>query len=135
MCQNYLGENSRVYVVRNCQQLESKNEELFIAVFRGQFSVVAKGIEKSTDQYVVAKLLEVNSDTEEAVSREFDNLRSLRHERVVTLLAALRPAPSIAVLVMEKLQGADILTYFTSRHEYSEQMVATVVTQVRENRK
>lgn len=98
---------------------------------RGRFSVVAKGIERSTDQYVVAKLLEVSNETEDAVAREFENIRSLRHERVVSLLAAIRPAPNIAVLVMEKLQGADILTYFTSRHEYSEQMVATVITQVR----
>lgn len=92
--------------------------------------MVVKGIERSTDQYVVAKLMEVNASTEEAVAREFDNLRSLQHERVVLLLAALRPAPSVAVLVMEKLQGADILSYFTSRHEYTEQMVATVITQV-----
>lgn len=33
-------------------------------------------------------------------------------------------------MVQEKLQGADILTYFSSRHEYTEQMVATVITQV-----
>lgn len=33
---------------------------------------------------------------------------------------------------MEKLQGADVLTYLTSRHTYTEQMVATIVTQVRE---
>jgi len=37
---------------------------------------------------------------------------------------------AVAVLVQEKLQGADILTYFSSRHEYTEQMVATVITQV-----
>lgn len=92
--------------------------------------MVIKGVDRSTDQYVVAKLLEVSAQTEEAVAREFDNLRRLQHERIVTLLAALRPAPSVAVLVMEKLQGADILSYFTSRHEYTEQMVATVVTQV-----
>jgi len=89
-----------------------------------------KGIEKTTDRYVVAKLMELNENTEQAVSREIDNLRRLQHERVVTLLAALRPTSSVAVLVMEKLQGANILTYFTSRHEYTEQMVATAVTQV-----
>ena len=35
------------------------------------------------------------------------------------------------VLILEKLQGLDILTYFQLRHEYNENMVATVVTQVR----
>lgn len=31
---------------------------------------------------------------------------------------------------MEKLQGADVVTFLASRHEYTEQMVATIVTQV-----
>lgn len=37
---------------------------------------------------------------------------------------------SIAIFIMEKLQGADILAYLTSRETYSEQMVVTVITQV-----
>lgn len=35
-----------------------------------------------------------------------------------------------AVLIFEKLQGADVLTYLSSRHEYTEQMVATIIQQV-----
>lgn len=31
---------------------------------------------------------------------------------------------------MEKLQGADVLTYLASRHEYTEQTVATIVSQI-----
>ena len=34
------------------------------------------------------------------------------------------------VLVMEKLLGQDVLSFFQSQHNYSEEMVATVVTQV-----
>lgn len=78
----------------------------------------------------MAKVLEVNAETEEAVTKEYENFRSLRHERIVTLLAALRPAPNLAIFVMEKLQGADILTYFSCRQEYNEQMVASVIIQV-----
>ncbi|PNF42105.1 Obscurin [Cryptotermes secundus] len=98
---------------------------------RGRFSVVVKGIEKASDRVIVAKLLELRPETEAKVTREFEALRSFRHERIATLLAAYKPPGSaVAVLVQEKLQGADILTYFSSRHEYTEQMVATVITQI-----
>ncbi|XP_075215545.1 obscurin isoform X4 [Lycorma delicatula] len=100
-------------------------------IHRGQFSVVVKGIKKSNEEVVVGKLLEWQSDTEEQVNQEFEALRSLRHERIASLLEAFRPSGSnIAVFIEEKLQGADILTYLSSRHEYTEQMVATVITQI-----
>lgn len=41
----------------------------------------------------------------------------------------LENAP-VAVFIQEKLQGADILTYLSTKEEYSEQTVATIVTQV-----
>ena len=31
---------------------------------------------------------------------------------------------------MEKLQGMDVLTFLSQRHEYTEQMVASIITQV-----
>ncbi|XP_061508158.1 obscurin isoform X8 [Anopheles gambiae] len=99
---------------------------------RGRFSIVVKGLEKATDKIVVAKIFELGDErSAEAVEREFDVLRTLRHERIGALLAAFRPKnTSIAALVMEKLQGADVLTYLSSRSEYSEQIVATIVNQV-----
>ncbi|XP_063238451.1 obscurin isoform X6 [Bacillus rossius redtenbacheri] len=98
---------------------------------RGRFSAVVKGIERATDKVVVAKVLELGPGTEARVAREFEALRSLRHERLAALEAAFKPpGAGVAVLVQEKLQGADVLTYLSSRHEYSEDVVATVVTQV-----
>ncbi|XP_050073153.1 obscurin isoform X1 [Anopheles maculipalpis] len=99
---------------------------------RGRFSIVVKGLEKATDKIVVAKIFELGDErAAEAVEREFDVLRTLRHERIASLLAAFRPKnTSIAALVLEKLQGADVLTYLSSRSEYSEQIVATIVNQV-----
>jgi len=41
----------------------------------------------------------------------------------------LENAP-VAVLIQEKLQGADILTYLSTKEQYSEQTVAIIVTQV-----
>ncbi|XP_046622217.1 obscurin isoform X9 [Neodiprion virginianus] len=98
---------------------------------RGQFSVVVKGVEKSSDRVIVAKILEIRPETEAQVANEYETLRSLRHERIAVLEAAYKaPGASVAVLIQEKLQGADVLTYLSSRHEYTENCVATIVTQI-----
>lgn len=58
-------------------------------------------------------------------------LSLMRHERICGLIAAYRKPDSLAAaLVLEKLQGADMLTYLSSKIEYTEQTVATIVTQV-----
>ncbi|KAG5678438.1 hypothetical protein PVAND_008111 [Polypedilum vanderplanki] len=99
-------------------------------ISRGRFSVVVKGVEKQTDSVVVAKIFELTADSSSQIQKEFENLRTLRHERIAYLIAAYKPQGSpIAVLIQEKLQGADILTYLGSRHEYTEQTVATIITQ------
>ncbi|KAE9543197.1 hypothetical protein AGLY_003108 [Aphis glycines] len=100
-------------------------------IARGRFSVVLKGINTSNDSIVVAKLLEITPDTESRVTHEFNVLKSLKHERIAYLVEAfkLENAP-VAVFIQEKLQGADILTYLSTKENYSEQTVATIVTQV-----
>ncbi|KAL4713897.1 hypothetical protein ACJJTC_015551 [Scirpophaga incertulas] len=100
-------------------------------LWRGKFSIVVKGVDKRTDEVVVSKILEIKPETEVQIQREFECLRRLRHERISNLLAAYQaPGSPVAALILEKLQGADILTYLSSRHEYSEQTVATVVSQI-----
>lgn len=100
-------------------------------ISRGRFSVVVKGVEKQTDNVVVAKIFDSSSETSSQIEKEFENLRTLRHEKIASLIAAFKPQGSpIAVLVQEKLQGADVLTYLGSRHEYSEQIVATIISQI-----
>lgn len=100
-------------------------------IARGRFSVVVKGVEKQTDSVVVAKIFEYTAETSSQIQKEFENLRTLRHEKIASLIAAFKPQGSpIAVLVLEKLQGADVLTYLGSRHEYSEQIVAAIICQV-----
>jgi hypothetical protein len=100
-------------------------------ISRGRFSVVVKGVEKQTDSVVVAKIFELTADTTNNIEREFEALRTLRHERIAYMIGAFKPVGQpIAILIQEKLQGADVLTYLGSRHEYSEQTVATILTQV-----
>ncbi|GBP12338.1 Obscurin [Eumeta japonica] len=100
-------------------------------LWRGKFSIVVKGIDKANDTVVVAKILENRPNTEEQIKREFNCLKRLRHERISNLFAAYQaPGSPVACFILEKLQGADILTYLSSRHDYTEQMVATIVTQI-----
>ena len=100
-------------------------------IYRGRFSLVAKGIERAADRIVAAKIFELRPDTEAQVDAEFEALRSLRHERIALLEAAFRPEGSpVAAIILEKLQGADVLTYLASRHEYTESCVANVIAQV-----
>lgn len=100
-------------------------------LWRGKFSVIVKGVDKSNDNVVVSKILENRPETEVLIKREFECIRRLRHERISNLLAAYQaPGSPVAALILEKLQGADILTYLSSRHDYTEQMVATIVTQM-----
>ncbi|XP_061708255.1 obscurin isoform X2 [Cydia pomonella] len=100
-------------------------------LWRGKFSIVVKGVDKRNDSVVVSKILEYKPETEVLIKREFECLRRLRHERISNLIAAYQaPGSPVAAFIMEKLQGADILTYLSSRHDYSEQMVATIVTQI-----
>lgn len=100
-------------------------------ISRGRYSVVVKGVEKQTDSVVVGKIFEFTSETSSQIQKEFENLRTLRHEKIAYLIAAFKPQGSpIAVLIQEKLQGADVLTYLGSRHEYSEQIVAVIISQI-----
>ncbi|XP_047985115.1 obscurin isoform X1 [Leguminivora glycinivorella] len=100
-------------------------------LWRGKFSIVVKGVDKRNDSVVVSKILENKPETEVQIKREFECLRRLRHERISNLIAAYQaPGSPVSAFIMEKLQGADILTYLSSRHDYSEQMVATIVTQI-----
>ncbi|XP_066901444.1 obscurin isoform X2 [Halyomorpha halys] len=100
-------------------------------ITRGRFSIVVKGIDKTNDQMTVAKFLDNCESSKEKVALEFEALRTLRHERIATLLEAYMPLDDpYCVFILEKLQGADVVTFLASRHEYTEQMVATIVTQI-----
>ncbi|CAH1967610.1 unnamed protein product [Acanthoscelides obtectus] len=105
-----------------------ENFNFISEIHRGRFSIALKAVDRRDDKVVVAKVLEYSKRKEE-VEGEFAALRSLRHERIACLLEAHR-AQDTAVFILEKLQGADILTYLASRHEYNEQMVATIISQV-----
>ncbi|XP_060519331.1 obscurin isoform X9 [Cylas formicarius] len=99
-------------------------------IARGRFSTVLKAVDKKDDAVVVAKVLDMSDQKQkDEVEGEFAALRSLRHERIAGLLGAYHSGDK-AVFILEKLQGADVLTYLASKHEYSEQTVASIVSQI-----
>lgn len=100
-------------------------------ISKGQFSTVLKAIDKRSDRVVVAKIFDLGPNRIDDVEGEFAALRSLRHERIASLVAAYKnTANQLSVFILEKLQGADVLTYLSNKHEYNEQTVATIVSQV-----
>ncbi|XP_067131065.1 obscurin-like isoform X2 [Centruroides vittatus] len=98
-------------------------------VARGRFSITVKVWVKQKNTTLIAKVLQKTPQTESSILHEFDILRSLKHERIVSLEMA-STNPTATIFIMEKLSGMDILTYFSCRHQYTEEMVAKVVTQV-----
>lgn len=106
-----------------------ENYNIISEISRGQFSTVLKAVNKQDDTVVIAKVLDISGDRMAEVDGEFAALRSLRHERIGGLLSAYK-MDNLACFVLEKLQGADVLTYLASKHEYTEQTVATIVSQM-----
>lgn len=100
-------------------------------IARGKYSIVVKAIDRLKNCNVVAKIFDYNDDTSRIVEQEFETLRTLRHERIVSLLTGIKPDNAqIAIMIMEKLQGANVLTYLSSRTQYTEQVVASIIIQV-----
>ena len=84
---------------------------------------------RSDDHRLFALKVLANNNREEQVRVELDLLKSLRHVRLATLHESYQ-LPDATVLVMELLSGVDILTFLGNRNEYSEQLVAVLITQV-----
>uniref|UniRef100_A0A336KYA7 CSON000839 protein n=1 Tax=Culicoides sonorensis TaxID=179676 RepID=A0A336KYA7_CULSO len=91
-------------------------------IARGKFSIVVKAIDRVKNTNVVAKIFDYTDDTSRIIEQEFETLRTLRHERIVSLITGIKPNnSSIAIMIMEKLQGANILTYLSTPEVLNEE--------------
>jgi len=98
----------------------------FIAeIARGRFSLVAKCAHKVHNKMFAAKIV----TKDDSSAQELAVLRTLCHERIVAL-HQIYACDDLYVFIMEKLQGMDVLTFLSQRHEYTEQMVASIITQI-----
>ncbi|UYV74146.1 SPEG [Cordylochernes scorpioides] len=96
-------------------------------VSRGRHSLVATVWSKKLNTTLVAKVIQRKSSDGEL--EEYETLRSLRHERIATLLTA-SAHPGALILAMERLSGLDVLTFLSSHVQYSEQSVSHILAQV-----
>lgn len=93
------------------------------------------------------------TEADDAAKREFKNLKTLRHEKIVSFnrkgIEIFRPYPEVILhhfcqinlvdgfetskmllLKFDTLPGTDVITYLAEKSTYSEQMVADIATQV-----
>merc|ERR1739844_881614 len=75
------------------------------------------------------KPLKIKSEGNEAAMREFKNLKTLRHEKMVSLMDAYE-TDKYALLQFAPLPTTDVLGYIAERPSYTEQMVCEIACQV-----
>ncbi|KAH9362115.1 hypothetical protein HPB48_002093 [Haemaphysalis longicornis] len=95
----------------------------------GRFGAVVSGTSKKLGCSLALKVVLTDTEPESYGHREYEVLKSLRHERIICLKTA-SVHDDVVVLGLEKLCGMDVLTYLTMRHQYNEDMVARIIKQV-----
>ncbi|XP_065300526.1 obscurin isoform X6 [Dermacentor albipictus] len=95
----------------------------------GRFGAVVSGTSKKLSGSLALKVVLTNTEPETSAHREYEVLKSLRHERVICLKTA-SVHDEVVVLGLEKLCGMDVLTFLSMRHTYNEDMVAHIIKQV-----
>lgn len=96
---------------------------------RGRFSVVLNVWVQESNTSSIAKVIQKSKEADGR--QEYEIMKSLSHERIVSLLSASYHVDK-TVLIMEKLSGVDIMSYLALRHDYNEELVVTMIKQVLE---
>lgn len=76
-----------------------------------------------------AKIFPYTSGLKHEALAEYENMRRLRHDRIVHLHEAFLTSNNM-VLVLEKIEGGELLKYLCWREDYTEELVAQIVRQV-----
>merc|ERR1719464_1824808 len=97
-------------------------------IAKGRFAVTAN-VNKDGKVYSVKAFDKNNSEGNEAAMREFKNLKTLRHEKMVSLMDAYE-TDKYALLQFAPLPTTDVLGYIAERPSYTEQMVCEIACQV-----
>ncbi|XP_054712056.1 obscurin-like isoform X2 [Uloborus diversus] len=96
---------------------------------RGRFSVVLNVWVKETNERSMAKVIQSTDKIDG--KQEYEILKSLCHEKIVTLLSASFFGNK-TVLILEKLSGVDVMSYLALRHDYNEELIVVIIKQVLE---
>ena len=97
-------------------------------LFKGRFSVTAN-VNHGGKIASVKIFDKSDSEGDEAAKREFKNLKTLKHEKMVSLLDAYE-TDKMTLLKFDALPGTDVVSYLAEKSTYSEQMVADITLQV-----
>jgi len=95
---------------------------------KGRFSVTAN-VNKEGKVYSVKAFDKASTEGNEAAMREFKNLKTLRHEKMVSLVDAFE-TEKLALLQFAALPSTDVLSYISERPSYTEDMVCQIAGQV-----
>merc|ERR1712112_783603 len=95
---------------------------------KGRFSVTAN-VNKEGKVYSVKAFDKASTEGNEAAMREFKNLKTLRHEKMVSLVDAFE-TDKLALLQFAALPSTDVLSYISERPSYTEDMVCQIAGQV-----
>ncbi|XP_074154759.1 striated muscle preferentially expressed protein kinase isoform X4 [Sminthopsis crassicaudata] len=96
---------------------------------RGRFGVVRACRENATGRSFVAKIIPYVAEGKQRVLQEYEVLRSLHHERLMSLHEAYI-TPRYLVLIAESCGNRELLCGLSERFRYSEDDVATYVVQL-----
>ncbi|KAF6116321.1 striated muscle enriched protein kinase [Phyllostomus discolor] len=96
---------------------------------RGRFGVVRMCRENATGRTFVAKIVPYASEGKRRVLQEYEVLRTLHHERLMSLHEAYI-TPRYLVLIAESCGNRELLCGLSERFRYSEDDVATYVVQL-----
>ncbi|XP_011820084.1 PREDICTED: striated muscle preferentially expressed protein kinase [Mandrillus leucophaeus] len=96
---------------------------------RGRFGVVRACRENATGRTFVAKIVPYAAEGKRQVLQEYEVLRTLHHERIMSLHEAYI-TPRYLVLIAESCGNRELLCGLSDRFRYSEDDVATYVAQL-----
>merc|ERR1712110_9886 len=113
--------------------MKSKNEnpgclDFMGELAKGRFSVTAN-VNKEGKVYSVKLFDKANSEGNDAAMREFKNLKTLRHEKMVSLVDAFE-TDRFSLLQFNALPSTDVLSYIAERPFYTENDVCEISGQV-----
>ncbi|NWJ03142.1 SPEG kinase, partial [Crypturellus undulatus] len=96
---------------------------------RGRFGVIRLCKENATGKHFMAKIVPYEAERKQSVLQEYEILKVLHHERIMSLHEAYI-TPRYLVLICENCAGKEILYSIVDRFRYSEDDVVTYVLQL-----
>merc|ERR1712107_696518 len=116
---------------KKAMKLKSENPgslDFMSEISKGRFAVTAN-VNREGKVFSVKAFDKSDTEGNEAAQREFKNLKTLRHEKIVSLVDAF-DTDRMTLLQFAPLPTTDVLAYIAERPSYTEQMVADIAGQV-----